>query len=303
MKVFVTGITGKSGEYLLKEIIKCDNPNYQFTFLVRNEQKSLRIKRDYPQGNILLADIVDNEVIGNELRESYDVLLHVSGISNSERLVDLGLVCGIKWFILVHTTGIYSKYKAAGENYRMIERRIADKVAGKRVSTTILRPTMIYGTVHDQNVAVFMKMVWKLRLFPVVDHASYELQPVFCGDLGKAYYDVLTHPEATKDKDYILSGGAPIKLIDMFKVMATKLEVKNTFINVPFCLAYSGSWLIFLLSLGKLDYREKVQRLVEPRIFSHELATKDFGYNPLSFEEGINAEIQEFKELYAASKK
>ena len=166
---------------------------------------------------------------------------------------------------------------------------------GTDVAKTILRPTMIYGNLHDENVAVFMKMVYKLRLFPVVDHAKYELQPVWCGDLGKAYYQVLTHPETTKNKEYNLSGGRPILLLDMFKVMASKLGVKNRFISVPFWVAYSGSWALYILSLGRVDFREKVQRLVEPRVYSHELATHDFGYTPVTFEEGIDGEIEEFK--------
>ena len=37
-----------------------------------------------------------------------------------------------------------------------------------------------------------------------------------------------------------------------------------------------------------------MQRLVEPRIFSHEDATRDFGYNPMGFEEGIKGEIKEY---------
>ena len=49
-----------------------------------------------------------------------------------------------------------------------------------------------------------------------------------------------------------------------------------------------------LSSTAPKDIREKVQRLVEPRAFSHSEATKDFGYNPLNFEEGVKPEIEEY---------
>jgi hypothetical protein len=32
----------------------------------------------------------------------------------------------------------------------------------------------------------------------------------------------------------------------------------------------------------------------EDRSFSHDAATKDFGYNPMPFEEGIRMEVEEY---------
>lgn len=167
-------------------------------------------------------------------------------------------------------------------------------VKGKNISLTYLRPTMIYGNVHDANVVIFMKMVDKLRIFPVVVGARYELQPVWCGDLGKAYYQVLMHPQTATKRNYNLSGGKPIMLLDMFKVMAKYIGVRNTYISVPFPIAYGLAWLLFLSTFGKMDFREKVQRLVEPRTFDHTDATQDFGYNPITFEEGVKSEVDEY---------
>lgn len=293
-RVFVTGITGKSGLYLLSEIIKASNPEYEYTFLVRTESKAYTIKESFPQGNICLGSYNDEQLLSDELSKGYDILLHIAGVQSSMKLLKPAIAGGVKWVILVHTTGIFSKYKAAGEIYRNIEAEISNMLKGTGIAKTILRPTMIYGNIHDGNVAVFMKMVYKLRLFPVVNHANYELQPVWCGDLGKAYYQVLTNPQVTKNKEYNLSGGEPILLIDMFKIMAQKLGVTNRYFNVPFELAYFFAWLLYLVTFGKVDFREKVQRLVEPRVYSHKQASIDFGYNPLSFEEGIDGEIDEF---------
>lgn len=124
----------------------------------------------------------------------------------SLKLVKAAVANGVKRLVLVHTTGIYSKYKATGEEYREIEKRIAELIEGQDIALTVLRPTMIYGNLNDGNISVFIKMVDKLRIFPVVDHAAYELQPVWCGDLGKVYYSVLVNPESTKNKEYNLSG-------------------------------------------------------------------------------------------------
>ncbi len=229
-------------------------------------------------------------------------MLHIASISLSEQLVKAAVRSGVKRLILVHTTGIYSKYKAAGENYRQIEARIEKMIEGKGIQLTYLRPTMIYGNLRDANVSIFMRMVDKLRVFPVVNGANYELQPVWCGDLGKAYFQVLMHPDTATKKGYNLSGGRPILLRDMFRVMAQQLGVKNTFVSVPFSIAYGLAWLLYLATFGTKDFREKVQRLVEPRTFDHSDATRDFGYNPVPFEEGVKCEVEEYLSLHRKSR-
>ena len=157
---------------------------------------------------------------------------------------------------------------------------------------TILRPTMIYGDLSDKNISKFIAMVDKLRLFPVVDHAKYELQPVHAKDLGDAYYAVLTNPVTTANKEYNLSGGVPIKLIDMLKIISRCLNRKNTFISVPFGFAYFIAFLLWVFTIGGIDYREKVQRLVEPIAFRHDDAKRDFGYTPMPFQIGVKEEVE-----------
>ena len=156
---------------------------------------------------------------------------------------------------------------------------------------------MIYGSVSDNNMVVFIKMVDRLRLFPVVSGGNFELQPVYEKDLGEAYFKVLQNREKTMGKNYILSGKEPIELIDVFRTIERKLKKKNFYFSVPFPIAYFSALTLWAISLGKVDYRERVQRLVEPRIFSHDEASLDFGYAPLSFEDGVENEIKEYLEL------
>ena len=103
------------------------------------------------------------------------------------------------------------------------------------------------------------------------------------------------NPEKTDNKNYDLSGGEPILLIDIFKEIGKQLGVKNIFISCPFFIAYGGAWCVYVITFGKIDFREKVQRMVEPRAYSHADAKRDFGYNPLPFNEGIREEINEYK--------
>lgn len=293
--VAITGLTGKSGTWMLQQmLIEHEALNdYYFKVAVRQTSNINNFSKAQFNYELVIGNLTDGDYL-NKLCAGIDTLFHIAGIDKSLLLVKAAVKAGVKRIVLVHTTGIYSKYKEAGELYRQIENEIIAMIEGKDISLTILRPTMIYGNLKDGNISVFIKMVDKLRFFPVVDHANYALQPVWAKDLGVAYYQVLINPVATKNKDYILSGGAEILLIDIFHAIENHLGRKNKYVSIPYPIAYAGAWCFYFLTFGKKDFREKVQRLVEPRVFSHQDATKDFGYNPATFEVGVKEELEEY---------
>lgn len=255
------------------------------TSVLEKKIADIEIKR----GNFEDMEFLEKVLIG------VDTLVHIAGINLSKPLVAAAVKAGVRRLILVHTTGIYSKYKAAGEAYRKIDSCIYKVCRERNIGLTILRPTMIYGNITDSNVCVFIRMVDKFKIMPVVNGAKYELQPVHYKDLGNAYYQVLIHEEETWNHDYNLSGGRPIYLRDMFTEIGKNLGKQVKFFSVAYPIAYAGAVVLWVLTLKKKDFREKVQRLCEPRIFSHEEATKDFGYNPVDFREGIVDEVTEYK--------
>ncbi len=241
---------------------------------------------------ILKGDCGSKEFVETALT-NVDTLINIAGIGISSILVDAAIVCGVRRIILVHTTGIYSKHKEAGENYINIDSYVEQRCKDNNIQLTILRPTMIYGNISDNNVVQFIKMVDKFPLMPVVNHAKYSLQPVHYMDLSEAYFRVLMNKN-TANHNYILSGGEPILLRDMLSEIGKCLGKKTHFINCPFFIAYAGAWLLYFLTLKNKDYREKVQRLCEPRAYSYNEAARDFGYAPRTFQVGIVDEVNEY---------
>jgi len=142
----------------------------------------------------------------------------------------------------------------------------------------------------------FIKMVDRLRILPIISKGNSLLQPVNARDLGKAFYTVLMLPKETQGKAYNLSGNSPIKMIDVFKLISKELNKKTIFISVPLGLGVFMARVLKIISIGKIDYVEKVQRMGEDRNYSHEEATKDFGYKPMTFEEGISIEVRQYLE-------
>ena len=292
--LLVTGITGHSGKYFMQELI---NHEYKDTIrcVVRSSSDTSLLDNSGLKIEKVVGDLNDQEFMDSCMKD-VDTVMHIGAIFYSIHVMKAAVKNNLKRAIFVHTTGIYSKYKSASEEYQNIEsevRRIIKDNASS-IGLTILRPTMIYGNVNDNNMVVFIKMVDKLRLFPVINHGKSLLQPVNGRDLGKAYYQILNKPEIMKG-DYILSGEKPISMLDMFKLISDNLEKKTVFVSVPMELGVFLARVLKVLTRGKLDYIERVQRMGEDRSFPHEDAARDFGYEPMSFAEGLKLEAEQYK--------
>lgn len=285
----VTGITGHTGRYFIKELqekkyddkIKC---------LVRSSNKV-----EYINGSGLNFEIIegnlDNEEDIFKLLDGVDTVLHIANIHYSPEIVRIGKLCGVKRFILVHTTGIFSKYKSASASYIDIENQIIPLM--KEFNITILRPTMIFGDMCDYNISKFIKMVDKLYFLPIISNGSSLIQPVNARDLAKAYYNTLMSNQSIGNA-YDLSGDRPITIKELYRLISDNLGKKRVIISFPMWLCIFCAKIIYIFTLKKVDLIEKVMRMGEDRSFSHEKATCDFLYEPESFEIGLRREINEY---------
>ncbi|MFE8701757.1 NAD-dependent epimerase/dehydratase family protein [Cytobacillus sp. FJAT-54145] len=291
--LLVTGITGHSGRYFLQELIrnKYEGP---IRCIVRENSDTTLIDNSGLNIEKVVGDL-ENQEFMDEVMSGVNTVMHIASIFYSVTLTRAAVKNDVKRVILVHTTGIYSKYKSASEEYKGIEKSI-DKIIKESNSTIgliYLRPTMIYGYINDSNMIVFIKMVDRLRLFPIIDQGRNLLQPVNGRDLGKAYYQVLKKSNIMSG-DYILSGESPISMKELFRLISQILGKKTTFISVPLALGVFMAKFLKVFTLGKVDYIERVQRMGEDRSFSHKSATEDFDYEPMSLSEGLKIEIEEY---------
>jgi nucleoside-diphosphate-sugar epimerase len=292
--LLVTGITGHSGSYFLKELIKhkyegpirCVVRETSDTSLLDNS--GLNIEK--------VVGSLDDIGFIRKVMNGVDTVMHIYNIHHSPEIVQTAIDNKVKRAILVHTTGIYSNFKYASQGYKDIEKRISELTADPDCPTkiTILRPTMIYGDLCDSNMSKFIKMIDRLRIMPVINGGESLIQPVNARDLGKAFYIVLMTPDRTEDKAYDLSGEKPLQMIEVFKLISNNLNKKTTFVNVSLGLGLFLARIAKLLTIGKINYVERVQRMGEDRNFSHDDATRDFDYNPMSFEEGIQIEVKQY---------
>lgn len=292
--LLVTGITGHTGRYFLQELIK-NKYEGPIRCIVRDTSDTSMLDNSGLNIEKVYGDLNDKEFIRKALN-GVDNIMHIYNIHHSPMIVEVAIENNVKRAILVHTTGIYSNFKYASQGYKDVEKKVTEMTADSNCPTkvTILRPTMIYGDLCDSNMSKFIKMIDKFRVMPVINGGRSLIQPVNARDLGKAFYSVLISPEKTADKAYDLSGEKPLEMLEVFRGISDNLNNKTIFISVPLGFGVFLARVAKVFSLGKVDYVEKVQRMAEDRSYSHEEAKSDFDYKPMSFEDGIQIEVEQY---------
>ena len=294
--LYITGLTGHSGKWLLKRLEKEKYPE-TVRVVMRQSKEADPSKYEIFEHSPLklefsVGDLTDPSFLEKSLA-GVDTLIHIASIHHSALLMNAAVKKQVRRAILVHTTGRFSKFKSASAEYIEIEDAIL--TLRDQIDITVLRPTMIYGSSGDRNMYRLITYLARHRFFPLFGNGSNLMQPVHARDLGNAYYDVLMNPDKTRNKEYDLSGKEPITYRNIILTISRELNRKILLVPVPFQLSLLAAKLYnFLFRSRAIISVEQVLRMREDKAFSHEAAARDFGYNPLSFEEGIREEVQEF---------
>jgi nucleoside-diphosphate-sugar epimerase len=288
--LLITGITGNTGKYFLREL-SLNHFSGRIRFIIRkssNIDLKLFTNLNY---EILLGDLNDSEFLDLALK-GVTKIFHIASIFLSEKIIDSGIKNHIYDYVLVHTSGLYSKFKSASYSYKKIEENIT--LLGNKLNLNIvfLRPTMIYGELNDLNISKFIRFIDRFYFVPMVGNGSAKIQPVHYQDLATAFLKILN--SNIKIGDYTLSGKNVLSIYDLYNLIIKNLKVKRIIIKIHPSLVYFFAKLLCFFSLNKFCFEEKVLRLTEDRNYSNQNAVSDFGYNPLPFQYYLNDEINHY---------
>ncbi len=126
--LFVTGITGHTGRWFLQKLIE-ERYSGPMRVLTRQESDTSLLEKSGLNLEIVRGSLED-KVFLEKAMDGVEAVLHISSILFSENVMEAALKKGVQWAILVHTTGRYSKYKSASEEYIRIEEGILKNRTG-----------------------------------------------------------------------------------------------------------------------------------------------------------------------------
>ena len=178
--LLVTGATGQTA-YFFFEYLKSQNFNKKIKCLIRKSSNQELINLEGLNIEVEVCDFNDIDSLSKAMI-GIKTVLHIAHITLSEKIIKAGKIAGVEWFICIHTTEIFSKFRSVSKNYKNIE----NKILKQNKNVTILRPTLIYGSKRDKNIWRLISFIYKSRVFPIFGNGKNLFQPVNAFDLGKA---------------------------------------------------------------------------------------------------------------------
>ncbi|ANU10118.1 hypothetical protein BBH88_07275 [Planococcus antarcticus DSM 14505] len=287
--ILITGFTGNTGSLVLKRLLKITSPQ-EIVGLTRES-----ISEEYYNIHNFIGDL-SNPASINELFSKYpiDSIIHIANIKYSPLLLKKASEFRVKKVILIHTTGVYSKYRSYSSLYEKIEQEILEN-SYINTNYIILRPTMIYGNHRDHNMHKLINFINKSPLFPVFGDGSALMQPVHVEDLADVTISAY-QSELVLNEDFDISGGSIVTYNEVLSYIINGLDKKTKLVHIPIKLAILGAKIIKRVVLKPIISVEQVERLQEDKAYSHEKAKKLLDYYPRSFETGILQEIELLKD-------
>lgn len=258
MRIMVLGGSGFVGSHLTRRLARDD---HQITIATRYAP-GCRHLSIVPGVTIRQFDPYDAVRLATEL-QGHDAVVNLVGILNErgfggqgfrrahvelvETLIEACTESGVRRLIQMSAlnagTGPSHYLKTRGE----AEARISRAQADGRLSTTVIRPSTIFGP-DDSFLNRFGTL---LRISPVLPLARPRTRfaPVYVGDVVEAYVRVLDDPSSFGET-FELCGSEVWALIDLVRWLRDQLELTRAVVGLPDILGRLQA-LVFDLVPGK----------------------------------------------------
>ncbi|MDE0582095.1 NAD-dependent epimerase/dehydratase family protein [Planococcus sp. A6] len=287
--ILVTGFTGNTGSLVLEKLSKIIDMK-EVVGVSR-----LPVHMNTYDIELFVGDL-DNTNTLNELFDKYPIksIIHIANIRYSSSLLAKANEYEVDKVILIHTTGVYSKFRSYSSLYEKIENEILNNTYSN-TNYIILRPTMIYGNHRDHNMHKLIKFINRSPVFPVFGKGSTLMQPIHVEDLANT---IVTAYQSRNlyNEDFDLSGGSVVTYKEVITTIKENLGKNTKLVYIPITLAVFGANILKKIMPRPLISVEQVKRLQEDKAYSNKKAKELLNYNPRTFNEGIIQEINLLKE-------
>ena len=287
MTVAVSGANGFTGRFVCVEL---QRRQISFVALVRpGSDVSWMAARDIP---VRFVDLRESHQLAEQLR-GCRALLNVAsiGFGAAPAILQACHLAGVRRAVFVSTTAIFTELNAGS---KVVRKAAEEVILASGLETTILRPTMIYGTPGDRNMIRLVEWISRWPVLPVFGKGRSLQQPVHVTDVAWAVVQSLESP-ATIQRQFNLSGAEPLTYNEVVRATAQALGQHARRLHIPAQPVVSLLDVLEHLGIILPIKAEQIRRLNEDKAFSHAEAREAFGYTPISFEVGIRREVNLFR--------
>jgi len=282
-KILVIGATGQLGKHLVPRLVERYDA---VTCFVRPTTD--RTPVTLPGVTFLEGDARDRESLQDAFRDT-DMLISAVVLEDfAETLVPAWKAAKIPRSIFVSSTTVLTKLETDTKRRKIAAEQ---ELFNSELNCTVVRPTMIYGTPSDQNMAKLLRYLrrWPIMFIPGDGKSLW--QPIHVEDVVSALVHCVDNETTSDHNVYNISGPHALTADQIINEACKALGVRRMRVHLPLSACV---WTVRLF--GKLIGPHVVQveqllKLAEDRSVEHTAASQDFGFSPRPFSEGIRQEV------------
>ena len=287
MTIAVSGGNGFTGRFVCTELKR-----RQRSFIALLRPGSDTAWMDAHQIPVHFADLNHTEQLAMQLKGCSSLLNVASiGLGSAPSILEACRAAQVSRAVFVSTTAIFTQLSGGS---KVVRQAAEAAITSSGLDTTILRPTMIYGTPRDRNMIRLVRWLNQWPVLPVFGNGRSLQQPVHVSDVAWALAQVL-EVSATIGRQFNVSGAAPLTYKDVVSLTAQALGRSVQRFHIPARLTVAALQASERLGINLPIKAEQVLRLNEDKAFSHAEAADAFGYAPIAFAQGIRQEVALFR--------
>ena len=308
MKIVVTGANGFIGSKLSKELHKKG-------YIVKKVQRKI-------DKNVYLIKELSKFTNWGEILKDVDIVIHCASITHEraykndqnkfwkvnvdafQRLIDEAIDAKVKKIIYLSSIKVVGNKTLENNSYnsnsicrpsdlygitKLAAENILKKSALKnKLDYVIIRPCLVYGPGVKANFLNLIKIIDRKIPLPFCNIKN-KRSILFIDNLISFIVECVTNKSASK-KIFLLSDPHPLSTKSLIKLIAEKLEVKVSFLNIP------SSILLFLSKL--IRKKNQLEKLLSSLVIDSFEGPRLLKWkHPFSTNQGINETINWYKSI------
>jgi nucleoside-diphosphate-sugar epimerase len=285
--IAVTGGTGFTGPFVVKALAS-RFPDARLRCLIRPSSDVSRL--DGSPVELFTGDLRDEAALATFLDDT-DTIVNVAslGFDWVDPLMAAIRRSKLSRGVFISTTAMLTRLPVRSARARA---RAEGLVRDSGLAWTILRPTMIYGTPRDRNIARLIQFVRRSPIVPVAAADALQ-QPIHVEDVAAAVAAALG-ATATVGRAYNIAGREPLTLEKMIRETIAAVGYRRAVVRLPYAPMLMGAAICSRLVAKPPISVEQMKRLRENKSVDYSAAAEDFGFAPRSFQEGVRQEAEMF---------
>ena len=195
---------------------------------------------------------------------------------------------GASQLITLSSTSLFGKAGSVDKNEQELVKKISNAEEVVRVNSetfripyTILRPTLIYDCVNDQNITFIAKMIRRFGFFMVSGEAQGLRQPIHAQDVAKAIVNSIGNTQSY-NKSLNITGGETVTYFTMIRRVAEALGSPIRIFSFPTFFLKNLLRVVRMMGLTTLS-PSLFDRMNQDLAYNGEEAVKILGLSPRDF--------------------